>query len=196
MKKNALTVTLIICLVLAAALVLSIAGFVSAKSDVAKLTARIEALEAENQALLAQTSIPSAPVYTDVDVPDEVVSSSADTDAYYCTLMIESWSYENGKLTITAFAQANLPGCTKANAKLELCKGDTALESVDIMLDSGEAEGIFEAEAANISFSVPAMGANDELLLWLKVDPMNGGSVLDCGAVWYLENNQLMLVAG
>ena len=188
MQKKVFTISLLLCVILAAALLLSVVSLVSARSEIAALTEQVHALEEQNQQLRTQMVAAEPPIQTDI--------TATDLTSYYCTLTVDSWSIEGNTLTVSALAYANLPGCTKANAQLELWLGSTVLQGSSVTLDIGEADGVFEAEITNASFTIPEISSDEELHLWLTVEPMNNQPVFVCGASWYTENGQLMLIAG
>ena len=181
MKKNTLTICLIIFVILAAALLLSVVGLVSAKSEVNALNDLIQTLEKENEALKAQM----------LANPVQVGS----TDESYCTLMVDTWTKDADTLTVVSFAQAILPENTTFSAQMELRVDSVVVASQPVILNPGEADGIFEANVS-ASFQTPEIGANEQLQLWLVVEPTGYDALSACGADWYVENGQLMLIAG
>ena len=146
MKKNALTITLILCAVLAAALLLTGISLVTAKAEIKDaqaqiqfLTAQVQALEQQNQSLQAQPDNQTTAV-----PPVQTQTSTVDAEDFYCTLVIDDWTVQNGILAVDAFAQAYLDTNIKSTAQIELWRGDAVLETQEILLDIGEAEGMFE----------------------------------------------------
>lgn len=198
MNKKTNTIFLIVCAVLAVALLLSVTALTSAKSEakaateqVRTLIERVQALEEHNQTLQAQLDAKS----TVLDIP-QIESAPVNTDDFYCTLAIDAWSAKNGILAVDAFAQAVLAEGVNFTAQLELWRGDAVLESQEILLDIGEAEGIFEADITGAAFQLPEIDAEEELQLWLMVKPSGSEALFTCGAGWYLEEGQLMLITG
>lgn len=198
MKKNALTITLILCVVLAAALLLTgislikaNAALAEADSQIQALTAQVQALEQQNQSLQAQPDDQTAAA-----TPIQTQAVPVDPADFYCSLVIDNWTAQNGILAVDAFAQAYLDESIKFSAQLELWRGDAVLESHDILLDIGEAEGMFEADIVGAAFTLPEITADEELQLWLMVKPSGSDAIFSCGAGWYLEEGQLMLITG
>lgn len=194
MKKKAYTISLIVCVILAAALLLSVIALVSAKSkvkasseQVLTLIKRVQALEEENQTLQAQLDAQSSAVQAEV--------TPVDTEDFYCTLMVDTWEVKDGKLTADTFAQAVLSEGVNFSAQIELWRGDAVLASQDVILDIGEADGVFESDV-KVAFQIPEIGADEELQLWLMVEPVGSEALFACGAGWYLEDGVLMLITG
>ena len=198
MKKNALTITLILCAVLAAALLLTGISLVTAKAEIKDaqaqiqfLTAQVQALEQQNQSLQAQPDNQTTAV-----PPVQTQTSTVDAEDFYCTLVIDDWTVQNGILAVDAFAQAYLDTNIKSTAQIELWRGDAVLETQEILLDIGEAEGMFEADIVGAAFTLPEITAGEELQLWLMVKPSGSDALFSCGAGWYLEDGQLMIITG
>lgn len=195
MKKNTLTITLILCAVLAAALLLTGISLVKAKAEVKdaqaqiqSLTAQVQALEQRNQSLQARPATATSPVQTEI--------TPINPEDFYCTLVIDNWTVQNGILAVDAFAQAYLDENIKFSAQIELWRGDTVLETQEVLLDIGEAEGMFEADIVGAAFTLPEITAGEELQLWLMVKPSGNDALFCCGAGWYLEDGQLLLITG
>lgn len=178
MKQKSLTISLLVCAVLAAALLLSVVALISAKSEISALEDQVHALSAQLDAASNQT-----------------VSVNAIPEGDYCTLIIEKWSAENGILTVDALAQAALPANTNAQARIELWDKTDILSSQPFTLDARKELGIYEAETT-VQFELPKMDEGDELQLWLIVEPEGGLDIFSCGAGFYLEDGQVMIIAG
>lgn len=172
-KKSAILV--IVCLLLAAALALSVFALVAAKKQVA-------ALEEENHALKAQ--IENMSVTYDW-LPEET----------YCTLVVADWSVSGNVLTANTFAQAVLADPAVSDARIELRRGETVLDSQSVTFGSGDAPGIYEVDAS-VTFDFPEIGADEELQLWLVVESESAGLLDSCGGGWYHENGEWMLITG
>ena len=177
MKKNTPTIYLIACVILAAALLVSVIALVSAQSQVKELKAQVQSLQ-------GQLSV------------DQSYVVPARPEDYYCNLVVDTWSVASDTLTVDAYAQAALSVNVAATAQLELRLGDTVLQTIALELEAGEAAGMHEADITNAAFAIPSLGADDELQLWLTVCPENGEPFSTCGAGWYPEDGQLMLITG
>lgn len=191
MKKASPNILLILCIVLAAALLLSVGALISAKAEAKAATEqlqilsdRLQTLETENATLRLQQGFLDS-VWTPVEGESD----------YHCTLMVESWSVENTTLSVSTFAQAVLAPDAVCSAQLELRLGNTVIASQPIDLNAGEAEGIFEADTA-VSFSIPEISADEELQLWLIVESAGSDTLYACGAGWYQEDGHLLLITG
>ena len=176
----------IICALLSAALLLSVIGFISAKSEVKELEEEVLALLEEKQQLSALNQTLQNQL--------NVQYNSLEGD-YYCELVVNNWSQKNGNLIIDASAQAALPVGTAPSGRIELWRGSTVIESVPVTLNAGQTEGMFEADAS-LTFDIPAIEAEEELELWLIVESGEINDLFTCGAGWYLEGNELMIIAG
>ncbi len=190
MKKKGYLIIAAIGVILAVAMLLSVGALIAARSEITALTEQVRMLEEENRALRLQVSYENA-----LWVPIQTEPEAADEDAFYCTLVVDSWEIEDDVLTVHTFAQAALAEGTKFTTRIELWHGDAVVESRPVTLDIGEADGIFEADVS-LSFPVPQIDANEELQLWLTVKPAGGTELFACGAGWYLENGQLLLITG
>ena len=98
-------------------------------------------------------------------------------------------------LTIDAFGQAFLPGADHFEARIDFWKGNDVLESKPLTLNPGEGADSYEAEVA-VDFEIPELGADEQLQIWLIVELGEADVVYSCGASWYLEGDQLMLITG
>ena len=176
----------IICALLSAALLLSVIGFISAKSEVKELEEEVLALLEEKQQLSALNQTLQNQL--------NIQNSSLDGD-FYCELVVNNWSQENGDLIIDASAQASLPVGTAPSGRIELWRGSAVIESVPVTLNAGQTDGIFEADVS-LTFDIPAIESDEELELWLIVESGEINDLFTCGAGWYLEGNELMIIAG
>lgn len=196
MEKKTVKIPQILCIVLAAALLLSLLALVSAKSDatqleeqVRMLNEHIQTLELQNQAM--QTQLEASGIFEDPMDFDDM-----EEDGDYSTLTIDSWLAADGKLTVSGYVYVGMFSDTLSGAQLELWRGDAVLHSIPLTLEIGEAEDVYEGELIDVSFAIPEIGSDEELQLWLVVEPANGNPVFTCGAGWYLENGRLMLITG
>lgn len=121
----------------------------------------------------------------------------------YCNLVPEDWTAADGTLTISAcHIQVQLPQLSVSDslscesAKLVLCRGAEALESLDVTLAPGEGSRSYEASAENTAFSLPELVDGDDLELWLEVTLSDGQDLSVCGGSWFFAEGQLQMVAG
>ena len=175
MKTKKMTILSIICILLAAALALSVFALVTSQ-------AKNAALEEENHALKAQ--IENMSVTLDI-LPEDC----------YCTLVIADWSVSGNALTATAYAEAVLPDPAITDARIEMRRGETILNTQSITFGSGDAIGIYEADAT-VQFDFPEIDAGEELQLWLVVESESAGLLESCGGGWYPENGEWLLITG
>ena len=193
MKKKIFLIFPIICILLAIALVVSVFQIRSAKSDVKELEKQIAELAEENQQL------ESINLALQIQVDSLTGTSSGfpgvSSDSSYCALFLDSWNLKNNVLTAEGLAQAVFDEHTDFTAKIEIWKNDEVLSSQDISLTTGGADPVYEA-AVSVAFEIPELAPEEELELWLMVAPETGTPMFACGAGWYLENGQMMIVAG
>lgn len=194
MNKKVLTVSQILCIILAAALLVSVAVLVftgsknaALKEELELLNAQVAELEQHNMELLDQLN--ASGILPEAD-------SALDDLVDYSALDIDGWNAQDGTLTVTGFVHVGMFSDTLASAHLELRKGDEVLQTLPLELKEGEAEDVYEAELTGVSFRIPALSANEELQLWLVVQPENSSSVSSFGAGWYQADGQLMLITG
>jgi len=187
MKTKKTTIFLIVCVLLSAALLLSVISLVNTKSDVKELEAEVlELAEANqqlsllNQALQAQLS-------------GEIVGSSE--GEFYCALSVDDWSQKKSVLTVDAFAQAFLPADAQPTGRIELWRGSTVVDNQPLTLTANAVDGSFEAEVS-LTFDIPALEPGEEMELWLIVETPGHNTLFTCGAGWYSEAGQLMIIAG
>ena len=125
-----------------------------------------------------------------------------DLENSYCNLVIDHWESDQNNLNIvTAYAQAvissDAPTATAENACLILkLNGETLVSTAEITLQPGESSESLEADIRNISFSIPALSATDELELWLEVALPGNLTISGYCASWYQEGGILRLITG
>ena len=179
-----------LCILLAAALALTVGLLISAKTEAAAaveqlqiLSGRLQMLEEENTALRLQQSFQG------------VQWMPMEESDYHCTLLVESWAEADGNLTVDAFAQITLAPDAACDARLELRLGEQIISKVPVTLGSGEAAGIFEADVS-AAFQIPAISDGEELQLWLIAESDCCDPLSACGAGWYLEKGEWVLITG
>lgn len=177
MKQKKYPISAIVCIILAVALLMSVIALISAKSEISALKDENLALQAKLESSSAQTQI--TPVIS---------------DERYCTLIIDTWSVQGDILSAGTFVQAVIPNVSDYTAQIELWKGNNVLDSMPVTLEPGEEAGIYETDVS-VEFEIPEITADEELQLWLTID-LGDEVIYSCGAGWYLENDQLMLITG
>ena len=182
MKTKTNKLYLIVCAVLALALLLSLIGFISARSNVKELKADVLALTEENQQLKL------------INQTLQNQLGGIEEGEAYCELVVSDWSEKNGKLTVSTSSQVFLPSGANASARLELWHGPNVIGTETLTLTLG-ATGSYDADVS-ATFNIPALQADEELQLWLVVESDITNTFSSCGAGWYLEGNQLMIIAG
>ena len=186
MKKKIPVIFPILCILLVLALAVSFLRLRSVQSDVAELEKQIAELAAENQQLSSINLALQLQVDSLTDTP------SGDS---YCSLFVDSWSVKNNILSVQGLAQAVFPRHLDFTAKIEIWKNDEVLSSQDISLTTDGADPVYESQVT-VKFEIPEVAPGEELELWLMVAPESGTPLFSCGAGWYLENSQMMIIAG
>lgn len=171
MKKNLLSIIALACAVLA------LACSVFACVTTQKLRSELNALQN------ASVAAPQSP------------SDSAEA---YCTFLVRDWTVSGNTLDISSlYVDVQLPeNVTCREAQLAIYQLDELLDRKVLELTAGEAEGVWTLDGSYTGVTLPELVEDDELSLWLELSLSDGTSIQHCGAQWYLENGQLMLVAG
>lgn len=141
-------------------------------------------------------STPENPVE---DMPVYLESSLAS----YCNMLVDSWLDSEAGVTLTAaYIQVQLPRLsadgelTAQKAQLVLYHNSEEYSRTDITLEPGEGAGGYELEISDLSISLPELGEDDYLDLWLEVTLSNGQTLSTAGASWYNGTDGLFLVVG
>ena len=190
-KKRTNLPLLILCLLLAVALTVSLVFLRNAKKDVALLEEQLQELAYENDSL---NNLNQA-LRIQLDSYFLGVPNGAYLEEDYCSLLVDDWSENKGKLHVDTFAQVFFAVPTDFSAKLELRHGDTVISSQNVTLNPTEADTVFEADLST-SFDVPDLSSGEELQLCLTVEPANGNVFSAYAAGWLLEDGNLVIITG
>lgn len=182
---------LIPCILLALALVVSLFFLLRARSDVKELEEALLELTEEK----AATDNLNEALRIQLDSYFLGVPNGAYLEEDYCSLLVDDWSENNGKLNVDTFAQVFFAVPTDFSAKLELRHGDTVISSQNVTLNPTEADTVFEA-GLSTSFDVPDLSSGEELQLCLMIEPANGNSFFAYAAGWLLEDGNLVIITG
>lgn len=166
MKKNLLSIIALVCAVLALA---------------CSIFACVTALELKYQTISVTT-----------------VQHATDPVQPVCTLLVRDWSVSDNTLNISSlYIDVQLPeNVTCQEARLAVYNLDELLDRKELVLTAGEADGVWNLDGSYTDIALPDLSEDDELSLWLELTLSNGTAVQHCGAQWYPENGQLLLVAG
>ncbi len=181
-QKSLLSLIALVCAVLALGLsVLSVSLILSSNS-------RLAALEQENKFLQQQLNTLSA------------AQGQPSGDAY-CNLMVHAWDADLHELLLTSSsAQVILPQSSSldviGSAHLVLRKGIEELERHSVALAASESAGVFEATVENVRFSLPELGENEQVDVWLEIVLSDGTVLLSPSCGWYRYGEELLMVAG
>lgn len=126
------------------------------------------------------------------------VTSTFEADETYTSLLVPDWSVSENTLNISSFhVDLHMPeGISCQTAELVVYQRDEILDRMKLELLPGEASGVLTLDSAYTGISLPELAADDEFSLWLEVSLSDGSSIQHCGAQWYMEDGQLLLVAG
>lgn len=127
-----------------------------------------------------------------------------DSLSTYCNLLVGGWEADGDALNITTLhLELQLPqlspdGAAVAcqEARLVLYHGDAEADGQLLTLVPGEGTNALTLEEALPPFTLPELADGDQLALWLEVTLSDGRTERVCGAEWYQENGELLLVAG
>lgn len=121
----------------------------------------------------------------------------------YCNMIVDGWLDTQEKVTLTSgYVQVQLPrlsasgDLTVTGARLSLNHNGQEYTGMDITLEAGEGAGGYELELADISFTLPELGEDDYLDLWVIVTLSDGSTLSAPGASWYNGADGLYLVVG
>lgn len=139
---------------------------------------------------------PENPVY------DTLVYMETSLTAY-CNMIVESWEDEGGKLNITSgYVQAQLPrigagdSAMMADAQLVLKLNGTPVEKQPLDIPEGEGEGSYEQVLTGVSFKMPEMEDDYQLVLVLEVTLSDGQVLTSYGGSWYYNAGEMFMVVG
>lgn len=188
-SQTLLSILTLICSV--CSLVLSTLAFIRSED-----TATMVDLQAQNSQLQSQID----KLTTRMSGATEASTFPA-SDAY-CNLIVDGFSTGEVQLIIdTAYVQVQLPqaaanSVTIRRAELVLMRGTNELYQQDITLEAGEGEGGYELTLTDLQLPLPELGADEQLDLKLEVTLSDGQSMRSASVSWYMEGEQLMLIAG
>jgi hypothetical protein len=194
MKKKVLNLQSLLCIVLAVALAVTAVALFFTDAKTAALEEELQLMSVELAELKLQNTELQAQLNASGILPE--AGSQQEDIADYSVFDVADWSVQDGNLTVTGSVYVGLFSDTLSAAHLELRKGDEVLQTVALELWEGEAEDVYEAELNGASFRLPALSDDEELQLWLVVQPANGSAVSSFGAGWYQVGDELMMVTG
>ena len=188
-QSNLITILTLICSV--CSLILSLMAFIRADN-----TATVVDLRNQNIQLQSQ-----------IDKLSNRLGSATESSTYaisdaYCNLLVESFREEGVNLILDkGYVQLQMPQATTdcltvRRAELVLMMDGSEMYQQDITLQEGEGEGGYETVLKNISLPLPEMTEENQLDLVVEVTFSDGQSLRSPSASWYVEDGQLLLVAG
>jgi hypothetical protein len=188
-QSNLITILTLICSV--CSLILSLMAFIRADN-----TATVVDLRNQNIQLQSQ-----------IDKLSNRLGSATESSTYaisdaYCNLLVESFREEGVNLILDkGYVQLQMPQATTdcltvRRAELVLMMDGSEMYQQDITLQEGEGEGGYETVLKNVSLPLPEMTEENQLDLVVEVTFSDGQSLRSPSASWYVEDGQLLLVAG
>ena len=188
-QSNLITILTLICSV--CSLILSLMAFIRADN-----TATVVDLRKQNIQLQSQ-----------IDKLSNRLGSATESSTYaisdaYCNLLVESFREEGVNLILDkGYVQLHMPQATTdcltvRRAELVLMMDGSEMYQQDITLQEGEGEGGYETVLKNVSLPLPEMTEENQLDLVVEVTFSDGQSLRSPSASWYVEDGQLLLVAG
>lgn len=144
------------------------------------------------------------PVNTPTVPTDEALINMASSLESFCNLMVESTTFTDSKLTITAGSvQVQVPRITNEGesitckeAVLVLNFNGEKTDSQKLSLTETEAAGTYEQALPDISFKVPAMENDQQLTLTLNVTLSNGQTLSAAGGTFFYNDGELLTAVG
>lgn len=120
----------------------------------------------------------------------------------YATVLVDSWKVEEDMLSIRADVQVQLPSFTAGSkvvtvekAALHFILGDTVLQSMELSLDG--TGGALRASLPEITCPIPEdMPTDAQLTLRCEVQLSDGHTLTADGGGWFMQEEQLQMVAG
>lgn len=135
---------------------------------------------------------------------DDTIVYMASSLSTYCNLYVMDWELSGGQLTVTSgYIQVQTPrlsasgetvSCSQAELVFQL--NGQEIERQAITLPEGEGAGSYETILSGVSFSMPEMGDDYQLDLWLDVGLSDGSTIFCSGGSWYYYDGQLSLIVG
>ena len=122
----------------------------------------------------------------------------------YCSIVVEESAFDSSTLTLTAGkVQVQVPSITNEGetiscqeASVVLTHNGQELGKQALTLSETDAENQFEADLADITFSVPELENEEKLELMLTVTLTNGQTLSAYGGNWVCNTDELLLVVG
>jgi hypothetical protein len=188
-QSNLITILTLICSV--CSLILSLMAFIRADNTATVVDLRNQNIQLQSQIDKLSNRLGSA----------TESSTCAISDAY-CNLLVESFREEGVNLILDkGYVQLQMPQATTdcltvRRAELVLMMDGSEMYQQDITLQEGEGEGGYETVLKNVSLPLPEMTEENQLDLVVEVTFSDGQSLRSPSASWYVEDGQLLLVAG
>ena len=122
----------------------------------------------------------------------------------YCSIVVEESTFDTSTLTLTTGkVQVQVPSITNEGetiscqeASIVLTHNGQELGKQALTLSETDSENHFEADLADITFSVPELENEEKLELMLTVTLSNGQSLSAYGGNWVYNTEDLLLVVG
>lgn len=143
-------------------------------------------------------------VNTPAQPTDEAFINLESALSAYCSLMPESASFEGSKLTLSGgTVQVQAPRITNngepitcTEAVLILSLHGEELDKKTLKLEEGDATGAYVLSLSDLSFAVPELENDQQLILSLQVTLSNGQTLTDSGNSFYYNEGNAMAAVG
>lgn len=188
-SPNLITILTLVCSI--CSLILSLMAFIRTDN-----TATVVDLKNQNIQLQSQIDKLTARMGSATESATYAISDA------YCNLLVEQFHAEDVNLILDkAYVQLQLlqatTNClTVRRAELVLMMDGSEMYQQDITLQEGEGEGGYEAVLQNVSLPLPELTEENQLDLVVEITFSDGQSLRSPSASWYVEDGQLLLVAG
>ena len=113
-------------------------------------------------------------------------------------LFIHGWEERDGTLTVTeGYVQIQLGGdAVLKNTQLVLLRNGTECDRVDIAMEAGETEGLYQYVLLDTWFVLPQLEEDDLLELKLEAELTSGEVLFSGDSSWYATADGLYAVVG
>lgn len=184
-------------------------GFQPCEWDGSAYTASLELNAADDLCYYVVMNSPDGktievPVNTPTAPTNEALINMASSLEAYCNLMVDTTSFADNKLTITAGSvQVQTPRITNDGETITVSKATLTLnfdgeekDSEKLTLTEGEEAGLYELALTDVRFDVPAMENDQQLNLVLNVELSNGQTLTCAGGTFFYNDGELLTAVG
>ena len=143
-------------------------------------------------------------INTPTQPTDEALINLESALSAYCSILVEGAAFDSGKLIITSgTVQVQAPRITDGGkaitcqeALLILSLHGEELDRETLKLEDGDATGDYALSLSDISFNIPELENDQQLVLTLNVTLSNGQTLTDAGSTFYYNDGNVMAAVG